>query len=555
MRLSSAKLAAAAGLYLFGSCKPKPPQVDALFYNATIYTVNSTFDKVTAFAVKDGRFVAVGSLPELKQKYPRSPAIDLLGAYVYPGFYDAHCHFVGLATRQLDLDLTGTTSWQEVLNRTVEYGKNNPQGWIIGRGWDQNDWPEPRFPENSELNRLFPNRPVLLKRIDGHAAIVNQYVLDLANITAHTQIAGGKIELHQGKPTGIVIDEALKRIEALIPPPDQDRLISSLLQAEQQCFSVGLTSLVDAGLTKPYLDVLDSLYRHKALRIRIYAMIADDEATKKHFFARGPYITDRFTIRSVKYYADGALGSRGALLLKPYSDQPSTTGISVASRSYLLEQARLCDRYGFQMCTHAIGDSANRLVLQVYAEILKEKNDKRWRVEHCQVIAPDDFGLFGQYNIVPSVQPVHATSDMYWALERLGVYRIKGAYAYRSLLKQNGWLAIGSDFPVEHINPLHGFYAAVVRKDTNHYPADGFLPEQALTREEALKGMTIWAARACFQEQDRGSIEPGKLADFTVLKQDLMSAPADSLFAIRVLATYVNGEQVYCAPDYKIKTN
>ncbi|MCS6917459.1 MAG: amidohydrolase [Chitinophagales bacterium] len=534
---------------LFLSCK-KREQADAIFYNASVYTVNYTFDRASAFAVKNGRFAAVGTLDELQKRYPRSRLVDLKGGFVYPGFYDAHCHFISYAAHQLQLDLVGTASWEEVLERTKTFASKNPEGWIVGRGWDQNDWSQPHMPDFSELNRLFPNRPVLLRRIDGHAGIANQHALDLAGLTAQSVIPGGQVVVRNGKLTGLLLDEALTRMEAVIPPPPTDQLVPAILQLEQQCFAAGLTTLVDAGLKKDEIELADSLYRAGLLRIRLYAMVADDEVSKKYFFEKGPLIGDRLTVRSVKYFADGALGSRGALLLRPYSDQPQTLGLSISGRDYLLQQARLCDRYGFQMCTHAIGDSANRLVLHIYGEILKGTNDKRWRIEHCQVIAPDDFRLFAQYHVVPSVQPVHATSDMYWAVKRLGVYRIKGAYAYRTLLKQNGWLAIGSDFPVENLNPLHGFYAAVVRKDQKHYPPNGFQPEQALTREEALKGMTIWAARSCFQETDRGSIEAGKLADFVVLAKDLMTAPADSLFAIPVLATYLNGEQVYAAPGF-----
>lgn len=536
-------------IVLVSACRQRS-EVDAIYFNATIYTVNYTFDRAEAFAVRDGRFVAVGNQADLMRLYPKSPRVDLQGAFVYPGFYDAHCHFISYAAHQLELDLVGTTSWTDVLQRTRDYAEKHPQGWIVGRGWDQNDWSQKTLPDNSELNRLFPDRPVLLRRIDGHAGMANDYALRLAGITAQTQMTGGQVVVQAGKPTGLLLDEALTRVENIIPPPAKDQWVPAIRSLEQQCFAVGLTSLIDAGLKKHALDLADSLYRNNLLRIRLYAMIAGDDPAKDSLLKRGPFISDRFTVRSVKYFADGALGSRGALLLKPYSDQNSTHGISVSSADYLQQQARLCNQYGFQMCTHAIGDSANRLVLRIYGKELKGPNDKRWRIEHCQVIAPDDFKLFGQYNIVPSVQPVHATSDMYWAMERLGIYRIKGAYAYRNLLKQNGWLAIGSDFPVENINPLHGFYAAVVRKDQRHFPPDGFLPENALTREEALKGMTIWAARSCFQEKELGSIEPGKLADFVVLKHDLLTAPADSLFAIPVLATYVNGEQVYRAAEF-----
>ncbi|HUM47755.1 MAG TPA: amidohydrolase family protein, partial [Chitinophagales bacterium] len=287
------------------------------------------------------------------------------------------------------------------------------------------------------------------------------------------------------------------------------------------------------------------MQRKGLLKMRVYAMLTDNDENKEYYFKAGPYKTERLNVRAFKYYADGALGSRGALLLKPYSDAPSTWGLQLKPQSYFEEQAKMCYEYGFQMCTHAIGDSANRMMLNVYGKVLGGANDKRWRIEHCQVIAPDDFELFQRYTIVPSVQPTHATSDMYWATDRLGVFRIRGAYAYKDLLDQNGWIADGSDFPVENINPLYGFYAAVARKDQQGFPENGFEKKNALSRMDALKAMTLWAAAANFEENEKGSLEAGKWADFVVLEKDLLTIPEEELFSVKVLGTYVAGEKVY----------
>ncbi len=535
-------------VFVWMSCWNPRAQVDTLFYNATIYTVNKTQDTAEAMAVRNGRIVAVGPFAEITKKFRSKQQVDLRGYYVFPSFMDAHCHVVGYAPHLAQVDLVGTTSWQEVIDRLVRYAHERPTGWIVGRGWDQNDWPDRRIPSNDTLNLLFPRRPVFLKRIDGHACLVNQYALELAGITPATRVQGGHIEQRQGRLTGFLLDEAMTMVERLIDPPDRRAVQEALLQLQQQCFAVGLTAICEAGITKSQIELVDSLQRAGLLQLRVAAMVADDSASKAYYWKQGPVQTDRLTVRSVKYFSDGALGSRGALLLRPYSDSPQTIGIAIRDADYLRREGVQCLQYGFQMCTHAIGDSANRLVLDVYCDLLQGPNDLRWRIEHCQVIAPDDFKRFASCSVVPSVQPVHATSDMYWAVDRIGVYRLKGAYAYRNLLKQTGWIAAGSDFPVEALNPLHGFYAAVVRKDQRGYPPNGFQSEQALTREEALKSMTIWAARASFLEKSIGSLEPGKWADFVVLEENLMAVPVDRLFSIRVLATYMDGKQVYALP-------
>jgi len=523
---------------------------DQIFFNATIYTVDKDNTMADAMVVKDGKIVFVGKKEDALSHYNAKEKIDLHGGFVYPGFFDAHCHFVNYAMDQSKIPLKGTQSWDEVIDSVKKFAAAHQQGWILGRGWDQNDWPQKDFPSNEELNTLFPDRPVFLERVDGHACIVNQKALDIAHFDAHTSISGGELISEKGNLTGVLVDNAKDSMEKFIPLPNRKQIEEALLKAQQNCFAVGLTTLDDAaiaanvGVTKDIVALIDSMQHAGTFKMRMYFMVYDD-ASKKYFLDHGPMKTDRLDVHAFKYFSDGALGSRGALLLKPYSDDAKSQGLLLSPENYFEEQAKLCYDHGFQMCTHAIGDSANRMMLHIYAKILGGPNDKRWRIEHCQVIAPDDFDLFHQYSIVPSVQTTHATSDMYWALDRLGVYRIKGAYAYHDLLKENGWIANGSDFPVEDINPLYGFYAGVSRRDQKGFPKDGFQPENALSREEALRAMTIWAAQANFEENEKGSLEPGKFADFVVLPKDIMKIPIEETFSVKVESTWVNGERVY----------
>ncbi|MBX7109714.1 MAG: amidohydrolase [Chitinophagales bacterium] len=528
---------------LLSSCKHKKSG-DTIFFNGIIYTLNKDSLVADAMVVTDGKIVATGKQEDLQKIYDVKASIDLQGKPVYPGFIDAHCHFYGYGSTLTEAQLTGTKSWQEVVETVQQYATGR-SGWIIGRGWDQNDWQQKSFPSKEKLDELFPDQPVFLQRIDGHACIVNQQVLDLAHIDASTIIPGGQVILSEGQPTGVLLDNAMDSVSKLIPVPSNEAIEAALLQAQVNCFKVGLTTVADAGLTRNVVEIIDTLQQRGKLMMRVYAMLTDNDENKNYYFKHGPYKTDRLNVRAFKFYADGALGSRGALLLKPYTDDSHSFGIQLNPVAYFEEQAKLCLQHGFQMCTHAIGDSANRMMLHVYGKVLGGANDKRWRIEHCQVVAPDDFELFQRYTIIPSVQPTHATSDMYWATDRLGVFRIRGAYAYHDLMMENGWIAAGSDFPIEDINPLFGFYAAVVRKDQKGFPEDGFQVKNALTRSEALYAMTIWAAAANFEEDEKGSLEPGKFADFVVLDDDILKIPDEQLFKVIVLSTWIGGEKVY----------
>ncbi|MEE1884064.1 amidohydrolase [Pedobacter flavus] len=525
------------------SCGKK--KADFLVINGSIYTVNEGFDVVEAFAVKDGKIIAVGTTDEIQSKFESEEIINAEGNPVYPGFIDGHAHFFGYGESLQVADLFGTQSWNELIERLKDFAKTHPEGWLQGRGWDQNLWKGKQFPTNQLLNELFPDRPVLLTRVDGHAAIANQKALELAGITGYKQMVGGEMITQNGKLTGVLIDNAIGLVASKIPAGDLDFTKKILMEAQANCFAVGLTTIVDCGIDHEQVELLKKLHESNDLKMRLYAMLSDSPKNYDFLIKNGAIKTERLNVRSFKVYADGALGSRGACLLHPYSDSPNQSGFLLSDLKHFEEVAELINKNNFQMNTHAIGDSANRAILNIYNKVLNGKNDKRWRIEHAQVVNKDDFDKFGTASIIPSVQPTHATSDMYWAEERLGAERIGGAYAYKDLLKQNGWLTLGTDFPVEQINPMLTFYAATIRKDAKGFPEQGFQINNALTPEEALKGMTIWAAKANFEEKEKGSLEVGKFADFVIMDKDFMKAKANEILNVKVLKTYLNGEKVF----------
>ena len=530
---------------MVASCNKPTFKADLIIHNAKVYTVDDDFSIQEAFAIKDGKFIAVGSNEYILKSFLSENKVDAGGKAIYPGFIDAHCHFFGYGYNLLKrANLVGTNSFEEVIDRIKEHYYKYPSEWIEGRGWDQNDWVLKKFPTKELLDQAFPDIPVYLTRIDGHAAIANSIAIERAGISEDTKISGGEIIVIDGKLSGVLIDNAMNLVSDIIPAPDNEFIRNALSTAEKDCFAVGLTSVVDAGLGRDTVIMIDEMHKDGSLKMRINAMLSPSKNNFNYFVEKGPYITDRLTVRSIKLYADGALGSRGAKLIEPYSDDPDNNGLLIEKPGFYRKVCKMAIDNGYQVNTHAIGDSANRMLLNIYGEFLKGKNDLRWRIEHAQVINENDFDLFNKYSIIPSVQPTHATSDMYWAEDRLGPERIKGAYAYKQLLAENDWLPLGTDFPVENINPLYTFYAAVSRRDLNGWPINGFQIENVLTREEALKGMTIWAAKASFEENKKGSIEPGKLADFVVLDKDIFNVEIDSVPHIKVSATYINGENV-----------
>ncbi|RQP15083.1 MAG: amidohydrolase [Chryseobacterium sp.] len=536
----------AFGFLLVGCAMKNSKQTaDLILHNANIYTVDAQFSKARAMAVADGKILAVGSDADILSKYSAKEKTDLEGQTVVPGFIDAHAHFFGYGSSLQQANLRNAKSWDEILQRLSDFAKTHPEGWLLGRGWDQNDWPGKQFPTREKLDAMFPDRPVYLTRIDGHAAIVNTKALQIAGFNENSKISGGDFIKDNGKLSGVLIDNAKDKMSSFIPAPNARQVAQIFREAQDSTFSVGLTTVVDCGLDYDLVETIEKMQKDGELKMRLDVMLGDSQKNIDYLIKRGKIKTPRLQVHGFKFYGDGALGSRGACLLADYSDQKHHRGFMLSDISHFRKMAKIMHDNDFQMNTHAIGDSANRAILEVYADVLKGKNDRRWRIEHAQIVDKNDFDLFGKYSIVPSVQPTHATSDMYWAGERLGAQRLKYAYAYEDLLKQNGWLPLGTDFPIEEIDPMLTFYAAVVRKDFKGYPANGFQTENALTREQALRGMTIWAAKGSFQENEKGSLERGKFADFVILNQDLMTVPADQLLKTKVLATYLNGEKVY----------
>ncbi|HPH84290.1 MAG TPA: amidohydrolase [Ferruginibacter sp.] len=541
---SSCSTIAVLIMVLLSSCKFRQ-RVTLLVHHAKIYTVDSSFSIAEAMAIRDGKIIAIGSNDDILKQYEADEEINAAGKTIFPGLIDAHCHFTGFATDMWKCDLTGTGSFTEIIEKVQSYAKTAPMEWIYGRGWDQNDWSIKEYPNKQVLDSLFPTRPVFLKRIDGHAALVNQKALDLAGITASTTLKGGEVEVKDGKLTGILIDNAMDIVDNIIPLLTDSLAQQYYIKAQQLCFAVGLTGVHDCGISEHTVNLVDEAQKAGRLKMKIFALLSDSTHYYDRWIAKGPYITDRLHVGGFKLYADGALGSRGACLTEDYSDKPGWKGFLLNDVSRYREIVQKIAASKLQLCTHAIGDSGNRQMLNLYAAALKGTNDRRWRIEHAQVVNKNDFHYFNDYTIIPSVQPTHATSDMYWAGARLGSDRIHNAYAYQQLLQTNHWMPLGTDFPVEDISPLKTFYAAVVRKDAKGFPATGFQMENALTREQAIRGMTIWAAKAGFEEKQKGSLEVGKAADFIMLDKDLVKCDVGEILSTRVLGTYINGEGVY----------
>ncbi|CAL2092256.1 amidohydrolase [Tenacibaculum sp. 190524A05c] len=522
------------------SCNQKQ-EADIIVKNAKVYTVNNDFASVESFAIKDGKFLAVGTNEEIDQKYNSSNTVDADGKAVYPGLIDGHCHFFRFGLQLQKVDVTGTNSYDEVLEKIAAFQKEKNLPFITGRGWDQNDWEVKKFPTKEKLDQLFPDTPVAITRVDGHAMLVNQKALDISGITENSTVEGGEFIRENGRLTGVLIDNAMDFVK--VPAASKKEQIEALKEAEKINFSYGLTTVVDAGLEKENIELIDSLQQAGALKIRIYAMVSATQPQLDYYIKKGIIKTDRLNVRSFKVYGDGALGSRGAAMKEPYSDRHNHFGALIYSPERYREIAKQIAASEYQMNTHAIGDSANYLMLKTYQDVLKGQTDRRWRIEHAQIVDKADFDLFK--NVVPSIQPTHATSDMYWAEDRVGQERIKGGYAFKTLLNTYGKVALGTDYPVEKVSPFLTFYAAVARKDLNNYPENGYQMENALTREETLKGMTIWNAYANFEENEKGSIEVGKMADFVILDQDIMTVDIKNVPNTKVISTYVNGEKVH----------
>ncbi|MCP4725623.1 MAG: amidohydrolase [bacterium] len=527
---------------------------DLVFKNGKVLTVDSNFSTVEAVAVTGDKISFVGSNSEVEGYIgDNTQVIDLEGRLMVPGLIDAHGHMPMLGSALENLDLVGSSSFQEIIDMVAEkVSASEPGEWILGHGWDQNDWDVKQFPVHDALSRVSPDNPVYLTRIDVHAGIANAKAIEISGVTGQTESPeGGKIHLkNNGEPTGLFIDNAMLLISSNIAEPTNEQRRNDLVRAADNCLTVGLTGVHDAGVPEETIDDYKNLIDNGRLNIRVYAMLSSEEEDLVPVMERNKLIgygNNFLTVRSLKLLIDGALGSRGAAMIEDYSDDQGNKGLITVPYERIVQAARAALQTGWQVNTHAIGDRGNRLVLDAFETALKENpnDDHRFRIEHSQIVTPEDFARFAELNIVPSMQTTHCTSDMYWVQDRIGPERVKGAYSWRKFLDSGLYIPNGSDFPVESNNPMLGIYAAITRQDAEGWPEGGWFPDQKLTREEALKGFTIWAAESSFQEDLVGSIEVGKYADFTILSKDIMTIDPKEILTTKPVYTVVGGEIKY----------
>ena len=530
-----------------------PPRADLIVVHATVHTADDARPRAEAIAVRDGRVTYVGtSAGATALAGPATQVIDAKGRTVVPGLVDAHVHLAGLAQALRIVDLTGTKSYQELIDRVAARAKTAPKGtWVLGRGWDQNDWPGKQFPTHDLLTRAVPDHPVVLTRVDGHAVFANATAMELAGVTAGAKDPdGGRVERDaKGNPTGVFVDRAMGMVQRIVPNPTPAAWREMLVAAIAEINRWGLTGVHDAGVGPEMIGIYEQLAREGKFNLRDYVMVADGPGLDS-LLKVGPRsgLSDgRLWIRSVKVVGDGAMGSRGAALLEPYSDDPKNRGLLISSLEHIRDVSVKALNAGFQVNTHAIGDRANRTALDAYAQAFAQVpgKDHRFRIEHAQIIDPVDIPRFAKLHVIPSMQASHQTSDMSWVESRLGPSRLAGAYAWRSLLKTGVIIPNGSDFPVEQVNPLISFHSAITRQNPKNLPAGGWRPQEKMTRDEALKGMTIWPARAAFQEAELGSLTVGKRADFVILDQDIMAVAPEKILDTQVVGTWLGGKQVY----------
>ncbi|MCB9252863.1 MAG: amidohydrolase [Flavobacteriales bacterium] len=513
--------------------------------NAKIITGPFT-DSFSAMVVDNGKVLKLYKDNSWKNEFDPEQIKDLNGKYVLPSFIDGHCHFLGLGKAMDEVMLFGSESMEEVVSRVKTFIMLHPRRqWIFGRGWDQNLWTEKTLPDNRMLDSMFPSHYIVLSRIDGHALLAGTKVLQYAGIDKNSHIEGGRIELKNGRPTGVLVDKASDLLVSKIPKTGHSTKIKWLLNAQNECIKYGISQVADAGLSLEDISLIDSLCDEGALKLRFYLMANPDSVTLDHFKKNGPLLKDRVHCNSIKIYSDGALGSRGALLKKPYCDDPENYGLQLIQPVELKQLLKEIFDMGFQANTHCIGDSANALVLRAYAsQLSNRKNDRRWRIEHAQVVSPSDMALFENCSIIPSIQPTHSTSDMNWAENRLCKQRMNEAYAYRSLLEKSGYVVLGTDFPVEYVSPFNTIRSSIYRKDPDGKPENGFYIDESLTRNQTFAGMTVWAAKGNFWEMETGSLETGKWADFIVMDENPYRADPQKLKELSVRMLFISGRQL-----------
>ena len=519
---------------------------DITIYKAAgIYLADTSFSVVEAMAVREGRILATGNYKSLANAFPTAKTVKFKKKYIYPGFIDAHSHFLGYAKGLKECNLVGTSSAEDAVNKLKTFAAGSKRHWLVGRGWDQNDWANKAYPSIDLLDKAFPDRPVYLSRVDGHAAWVNSAAIKELGIDLQKPISGGEILFQDGKFTGILIDNAADLVSSLIPPLEESIKKDAVLQAAQNCYRAGLTSVCDAGIDAADIGFYKGLHLSKSLDLRIYAMLSANQNNLAWVSENGVLKTDRLHVCAVKFYLDGALGSRGALLKSEYCDRPGHKGLLITNPNDLMYQSFFLQNQAYQVCVHAIGDSANKIALSTFSKVIYPGNPVRWRIEHAQITDAADMHYYREHSIIPSVQPTHATSDAPWALDRICAQRAGRAYAFETLRQNAGIVALGTDFPVEDISPLKTFYSAVTRMDTEGKMKEPFLPAQALSRKSALYGMTLWAAIAAFEEAEKGSLEVGKVADFVVTSADLMTVPDNKIPSIKIIATYIDGKSMF----------
>ncbi len=549
MKYSLSSVVGLCMLLILASCDSRK-KVDKIIWGGEFHAMDEDSTVFNCMAIDEGRIVATGTQEDVMKKFTSDTILKMFDMHIFPGFIDAHSHFYGLGQSIVTIDLRGIESEEAMYEKvkafySPETPKNNSESSsVIGRGWDQNLWSSKKFPNNQVLNNMFPNIPVCLTRIDGHAALVNQKALDLAGINEKSTIAGGEFIKENGKLTGVLIDNAVDLVTSKLPKPSKEERKAAILRAQDTCFKYGLTTVCDAGIDKDLIELYKEMHQSGELKIRIYAMANPTQPTLNWLLQNGPIKTERLTVNSVKYYMDGAMGSRGACLLNDYSDKSGHKGFLLNPIDSLKELAIKLRDKNLQLNVHCIGDSANRITLKIMAEVLGNDSTSRWRIEHMQLITSREFEILQKNKIIPSMQPTHATSDAPWVTERLGVDRMKYAYALRSCLEKAGTIALGTDFPVEEVNPMYTFYTAITRKHPITQASYQLVMYQRLTRYQALQGMTTWAAYAQFEEQEKGTLEVGKYADFVVMDRNLLEVKESEIPGLLPREVYLGGTHV-----------